>query len=252
MVDILEIKNLNVAVEGKQIIKNLNLTIKRGEIHALMGPNGSGKSTLAYAIMGHPKYEITSGQVLFNGQDVTEMKIYERAKLGLFTGLQYPIEIPGVTMMHFLRTAYEHAKFEDVDDAPDFDEFLEIVESKLEILNMNESFLERYVNAGFSGGEKKKAEILQLLLLEPKIAILDETDSGLDVDALRDISKAINKIFEETSPGILLITHYQRILNYIKPHHVHVMINGHVVLSGGPELAKEIEEKGYDWIKNNN
>ncbi|WP_449277309.1 Fe-S cluster assembly ATPase SufC [Leucobacter sp. GX24907] len=246
MSSVLEIKDLHVSVETeqgeKQILKGVNLTIKQGETHAIMGPNGSGKSTLAYAIAGHPRYEITSGSILLDGEEVTEMEVDERAKAGLFLAMQYPVEIPGVTNANFLRTA----KTAIDGEAPAIRTWMKDVKGAMENLRMDSSFAERNVNEGFSGGEKKRNEILQLELLQPKFAVLDETDSGLDVDALKVVSEGVNRAKDHTGLGTLLITHYTRILRYIKPDFVHVFVNGKVAEEGGPELAERLEEEGYD------
>ncbi|WP_349408395.1 Fe-S cluster assembly ATPase SufC [Pseudalkalibacillus sp. SCS-8] len=242
----IKIENLHVSIEGKEIIKGLDLEINGGEIHAVMGPNGTGKSTLASALMGHPKYEITEGKVTFDGEDLLEMEVDERAKAGLFLAMQYPSEISGVTNADFLRSSI-NARREEGNEIS-LMKFIRKMDSKMELLDMDESFSQRYLNEGFSGGEKKRNEILQLLMLEPKIAILDEIDSGLDIDALKVVSKGVNDM---RSPdfGCLIITHYQRLLNYITPDKVHVMMQGRIVKSGGPELAQRLEEEGYDWIK---
>jgi Fe-S cluster assembly ATP-binding protein len=237
---------LRVKIEDKEILKGVNLDVAQGEIHALMGPNGSGKSTLAYALMGHPKYEITGGEVLLDGVNVVEMEADERAKKGLFLAFQYPSEIPGVTVMNFLRTALKARQNGGKDLS--ISEFRKLLQKKMSLLKMEESFLSRYLNEGFSGGEKKRMEILQLTVLQPKIAVLDETDSGLDIDALRTVSDGVNSMAGPDF-GALVITHYQRLLNYIKPHFVHVMLNGQIVVNGGPEFALDLEAKGYDWIK---
>src|SRR5690242_18812685 len=241
----LEIKDLHASVttdEGaKEILKGVNLTIKSGETHAIMGPNGSGKSTLSYAIAGHPKYEVTSGEVLLDGENVLEMSVDERARAGLFLAMQYPVEVPGVSMSNFLRTAATAVRGE----APKLRHWVKEVKAAMSDLDIDPAFGERSVNEGFSGGEKKRHEILQLSLLKPKIAILDETDSGLDVDALRVVSEGVNRYSQETHGGILLITHYTRILRYIQPQFVHVFVGGRIVESGGPELADELEENGY-------
>ena len=246
MTSVLEIKDLHVSVETeqgpKQILKGVNLTIRQGETHAIMGPNGSGKSTLDYAIAGHPRYEVTSGSILLDGEEVTEMEVDERAKAGLFLAMQYPVEIPGVTNANFLRTA----KTAIDGEAPAIRNWMKEVKSAMEDLRMDSSFAERNVNEGFSGGEKKRNEILQLELLKPKFAVLDETDSGLDVDALKIVSEGVNRAKENTGLGVLLITHYTRILRYIKPDFVHVFVNGRVAEEGGPELAERLEEEGYD------
>ncbi|PAV28672.1 Fe-S cluster assembly ATPase SufC [Virgibacillus profundi] len=242
----LEIKNLHVQIEGKKILKGVDLTIKGGEFHAVMGPNGTGKSTLASAIMGHPKYEITEGSVHLDGEDVLEMEVDERARAGLFLGMQYPSEISGVTTSDFLRSSI-NARREEGDEIP-LMKFIKEMDSTLDYLEIDKNMAQRYLNEGFSGGEKKRNEILQLLLLKPEIAILDEIDSGLDIDALKVVSKGINKLRDENF-GCLIITHYQRLLNYITPDHVHVMMQGRIVKSGGPELAQRLEAEGYEWIK---
>jgi len=242
----LEIKDLHVEIEGKEILKGVNLTINTGEIHAIMGPNGTGKSTLASAIMGHPKYEVTSGSVTLDGEDVLEMEVDERAKAGLFLAMQYPSEITGVTNADFMRSAV-NARREEGDEIS-LMKFIRELDSKMEVLEMDQDMATRYLNEGFSGGEKKRNEILQLMMLKPKFAVLDEIDSGLDIDALKIVSKGINEMRGEGF-GCLIITHYQRLLNYITPDFVHVMMQGRVVKSGGAELAKQLEESGYDWIK---
>ncbi|MFD2839678.1 Fe-S cluster assembly ATPase SufC [Populibacterium corticicola] len=242
----LEIKNLHVSVEtkegSKQILRGVDLTINSGETHAIMGPNGSGKSTLAYSIAGHPKYEITDGEVLLDGENVLEMSVDERARAGMFLAMQYPVEVPGVSVSNFLRTA----KTAIDGEAPALRTWVKDVKSAMAQLRMDDSFAERSVNEGFSGGEKKRHEILQLELLKPKFAILDETDSGLDVDALRIVSEGVNRVKDNTDAGILLITHYTRILRYIKPDFVHVFVAGRVAEEGGPELAERLEAEGYD------
>ena len=242
----LEIKNLHVSVgtqDGpKPILKGVDLTINSGEIHAIMGPNGSGKSTLAYAVAGHPNYEVTDGQILLDGEDVLEMEVDERARAGLFLAMQYPTEVTGVSMSNFLRTAATAIRGE----APKLRHWVKEVREAMTDLEIDPSFSERSVNEGFSGGEKKRHEILQLGLLKPKFAVLDETDSGLDVDALRIVSQGINNYKERENGGLLLITHYQRILNYVKPDFVHVFAKGQIVESGGPELAEELEAHGYE------
>lgn len=242
----LEIKDLHVEIEGKEILKGVTLTINTNEIHAIMGPNGTGKSTLASAIMGHPKYEVTSGSVTLDGEDVLEMEVDERAKAGLFLAMQYPSEITGVTNADFLRSGI-NARREEGDEIS-LMKFIRELDSKMELLEMDEDMATRYLNEGFSGGEKKRNEILQLMMLKPKFAILDEIDSGLDIDALKIVSKGINEMRGEGF-GCLIITHYQRLLNYITPDHVHVMMQGRVVKSGGPELAQKLESQGYDWVK---
>lgn len=242
----LVIKNLHVTVETpegtKEILKGVDLTINSGETHAIMGPNGSGKSTLAYSIAGHPKYTITEGEVTLDGEDVLAMSVDERAKAGLFLAMQYPVEVPGVSVSNFLRTA----KTAIDGEAPKLRQWVKDVKTSMEALRMDPAFAERNVNEGFSGGEKKRHEILQLELLSPKIAILDETDSGLDVDALRIVSEGVNRVKDNTGLGVMLITHYTRILNYIKPDFVHVFVNGRVAEEGGPELAARLENEGYD------
>ncbi|HYO00674.1 MAG TPA: Fe-S cluster assembly ATPase SufC [Mycobacterium sp.] len=243
----LEVKDLHVSVtspEGQDIpiLKGVDLTVKSGETHAVMGPNGSGKSTLSYAIAGHPKYTVTSGSITLDGQDVLEMSVDERARAGLFLAMQYPIEVPGVSMSNFLRTAATAVRGE----APKLRHWVKEVKSAMSDLDIDPTFSERSVNEGFSGGEKKRHEILQLGLLKPKIAILDETDSGLDVDALRVVSEGVNRYAEAENAGVLLITHYTRILRYIQPQFVHVFVGGRIVQSGGPELADELEEHGYE------
>ncbi|AYC30045.1 Fe-S cluster assembly ATPase SufC [Paenisporosarcina cavernae] len=242
----LVIQDLHVAIEGKEILKGVNLSINTNEIHAIMGPNGTGKSTLASAIMGHPKYEVTSGTVMLDGEDVLEMEVDERAKAGLFLAMQYPSEINGVTNADFLRSAM-NARREEGDEVS-LMKFIRQLDSKMDFLEMDQDMAQRYLNEGFSGGEKKRNEILQLMMLEPKFAILDEIDSGLDIDALKVVSKGINEMRGEGF-GCLIITHYQRLLNYITPDHVHVMMQGRVVKSGGPELAHRLEAEGYDWVK---
>ena len=242
---ILEIKNLQVGVVtdagNKEILRGVDITIKSGETHAIMGPNGSGKSTLAYSIAGHPKYIITGGSVTLDGADVLEMSVDERAKAGLFLAMQYPVEVPGVSVSNFLRTAVTAIRGE----APKVRTWVGEVKAAMASLNMDTAFSERNVNEGFSGGEKKRHEILQMELLKPKIAILDETDSGLDVDALRIVSEGVNRVKANSELGVMLITHYTRILRYIKPDFVHVFANGKIVEEGGPELADKLEEKGY-------
>jgi Fe-S cluster assembly ATP-binding protein len=242
---ILEVTDLEVAVEGKQILNGLSLTVPAGEVHAIMGPNGSGKSTLANTLMGHPRYEVTGGKILLKGEDVTDLAPDERARKGMFLAMQYPTSIPGVTMVNFLRAALKAVQGKDVPVR----EFRERLFEAMAILKMDESFARRYVNEGFSGGEKKRAEVLQMSLLRPAMAVMDETDSGLDIDALRTVADGINALRGEDL-GILLITHYQRILNYVTPDRVHVLYRGRIVRSGGRELAAELEEKGYDWITN--
>ncbi|EGK1986282.1 Fe-S cluster assembly ATPase SufC [Listeria monocytogenes] len=242
----LKIQDLHVEIEGKEILKGVNLEISTGEIHAIMGPNGTGKSTLSSAIMGHPKYEVTQGTITLDGEDVLEMEVDERARAGLFLVMQYPSEISGVTNAEFIRAAI-NSRREEGDEIPVM-QFIRKLDAKMDILDMDEEMAERYLNEGFSGGEKKRNEILQLLMIEPKLAILDEIDSGLDIDALKVVSKGVNEMRGEGF-GCLIITHYQRLLNYITPDFVHVMMQGKVVKEGGPELAKRLEAEGYDWIK---
>jgi Fe-S cluster assembly ATP-binding protein len=250
MASVLEIRNLHVSVEGKPILKGLNLTVKQGEIHALMGPNGTGKSTLAYTLMGHPQYCVTDGEVIFKGVNLLELKTDARSRLGLFLAFQYPVAIPGVSVANFLRTAINTRRraINPADKGISIPEFRKLLRAKMETLQISSDFAGRYLNDGFSGGEKKRAEILQLAALEPEIAVLDETDSGLDIDALRIVASGVQAL---TGPqlGVLIITHYQRILNYIKPEFVHIMLDGRVVETGGPDLALHLEEKGYDWVR---
>ncbi|MGX7109105.1 Fe-S cluster assembly ATPase SufC [Facklamia miroungae] len=245
----LEIKNLHVEIEGKEILKGVNLSINSNEVHAIMGPNGTGKSTLSQAIMGHPDYTVTQGQVLLDGVDLLEMEVDERARAGLFMAVQYPSEISGVTNATLMREAINSRREED-DQMPIF-EFLDKLDEKMALLDMSEEMVERYVNEGFSGGEKKRNEILQMLMIEPQFALLDEIDSGLDIDALQVVSKGINSLRGENF-GALIITHYQRLLNYVHPDFVHIMMDGRVVKSGGPELALELEAKGYKEIAQEN
>ena len=242
----LEIRDLHVTVDTedgpKEILKGVDLTIKSGETHAIMGPNGSGKSTLAYSIAGHPKYTVTKGSVLLDGEDVLSMTVDERARAGLFLAMQYPVEVPGVSVSNFLRTAATAVRGE----APKLRTWVKDVKSEMDLLEMDPAFAERNVNEGFSGGEKKRHEILQMRLLKPRIAILDETDSGLDVDALRVVSEGVNRSREDSDVGVLLITHYTRILRYIQPDFVHVFVDGRIAEEGGPELAERLEAEGYD------
>ena len=244
----LEIKNLHAKIADREILNGINLTINAGEIHALMGPNGSGKSTLAKVLAGHPDYEVTEGEVLYFGKNLLELEPDARARAGVFLAFQYPIEIPGVSNANFLRMAYnEKAKHEGRDELDPL-EFDDLIQEKIKIVEMDKSFINRSVNEGFSGGEKKRNEILQMAVLEPKLAVLDETDSGLDIDALRIVAGGVNKLANQDN-AILLVTHYQRLLDYIEPHFVHVLYNGRIVKSGEKELAIELEKKGYDWIK---
>jgi Fe-S cluster assembly ATP-binding protein len=240
-VSTLEIRSLEVAVEDKQILTGVDLTVRSGETHAVMGPNGSGKSTLAYAVAGHPKYEVTGGSITLDGEDVLEMSVDERARAGLFLAMQYPVEVPGVSVSNFLRTSVTAVRGE----APKLRLWVKEQKEAMARLEMDPAFAERNVNEGFSGGEKKRHEILQMELLQPRIAVLDETDSGLDVDALRVVSEGVNRVREQGQTGILLITHYTRILKYISPDHVHVFAKGRIVESGGRELADELEAHGY-------
>jgi Fe-S cluster assembly ATP-binding protein len=254
----LVITNLHVNVEGQEILKGLDLEINRGEIHAIMGPNGSGKSTLANTLMGHPAYEVTAGEIWFKGENIVELSPDERSRLGLFLAFQYPSAIPGVSVANFLRTAINAHRVEPASSdngngsgkgsSISMREFRELLKDKMAMLKMDASFARRYLNDGFSGGEKKRKEILQMAMLQPEIAILDETDSGLDIDALRIVSEGVNQLMNPDL-GVLVITHYQRILSYIKPEHVHILVDGRIVMSGGPELALELEEKGYDWVR---
>ena len=250
-----EVENLHVSIEDNEILKGIDLTINPGEIHALMGPNGSGKSTLAYVIAGHPSYEVTEGSIKYFGEDILEWSPDERAQKGLFLAFQYPTVIPGVSMANFLRMAVTNVRNARAEASPNGEakpftprEFRKLMREKMAMLKMDDSFATRYLNEGFSGGEKKRAEILQMALLEPKLAILDETDSGLDIDALRVVSEGVNTLFNDEM-GVLLITHYQRLLNHIKPDYVHIVMDGRIVRQGGPELAHELEEKGYETIR---
>ncbi len=241
-----KIDGLKASIEGKEILKGINLEIKGGEIHAIMGPNGTGKSTLASALMGHPKYEVTEGEVQLDGADVLDMAVDERARAGLFLAMQYPSEITGVTNSDFLRSAINARRGEGNEIS--LIKFIRQMESKMKELDMNKEFAHRYLNEGFSGGEKKRNEILQMMMIDPKLVILDEIDSGLDIDALKIVANGVNSMRSEDR-GFLIITHYQRLLNYITPDHVHVMMQGRIVKSGGPELVERLESEGYDWIK---
>jgi Fe-S cluster assembly ATP-binding protein len=244
------IKNLYVSIEDKEILKGVNLTVKQGEIHAIMGPNGTGKSTLAYTLMGHPSYTVTRGKIWFRGKNLLELTTDERSRLGLFLAFQYPVAIPGVTVANFLRSAVNSRRrlVSPEDKGMPILEFRKMLKEKMELLKMDSAFAGRYLNDGFSGGEKKRAEILQMASLMPEIAILDETDSGLDIDALRIVAEGVNALSGEDL-GVLVITHYQRLLNYIKPQFVHIMLGGKIVESGGPDLALQLEERGYEWVR---
>jgi len=247
-VSLLEIENLHVEVDDTRIIKGLDLEVPAEGIHAVMGPNGSGKSTLAYAIMGHPLYHVTEGDIRYHGESILDWEADERAREGLFLAFQYPSEISGISINNFLKTALDERSGED--EEMDVMEFQKLLKSKMELLDIDPSFATRYLNQGFSGGEKKRAEILQMAVLEPELAILDETDSGLDIDALRIVSEGIQTVREQQGEmGIVLITHYQRILEYIEPDRVHVMMDGRMVTSGDAQLARDLEDKGYDWIR---
>ena len=243
MTDELIIKDLHVSVEGQRILNGVDLVVKKGEVCALMGPNGSGKSTLAYTLMGHPKYTVDKGEVWYKDQNVLDLKPDERAKLGLFLSFQYPQEIPGVSVSNFLRTAHNSVKAQKI-SVP---EFVKLLKEKMKLLHIDDAFSRRYLNEGFSGGEKKRTEILQLAVLQPEMAILDETDSGLDIDSLKVVAKGVNTLLGPNL-GVLIITHYQRILNFITPDRIHIMVKGRIVKSGGKELAHELEAKGYDEI----
>jgi Fe-S cluster assembly ATP-binding protein len=246
----LVIKNLHVSIENKEILKGVDLTVKQGEIHAIMGPNGTGKSTLAYTLMGHPLYMVTEGEIWFRGNNLLELATDERSRLGLFLAFQYPVAIPGVTVANFLRSAVNSRRrvANSEDKGMPILEFRKMLKEKMELLKMDSAFAGRYLNDGFSGGEKKRAEILQMATLKPEIAILDETDSGLDIDALRIVAEGVNAL-SGPELGVLVITHYQRLLNYIKPQFVHIMLGGKIVESGGPDLALQLEERGYDWVR---
>jgi len=245
---LLEIRNLHAGIEGKAILKGLNLQINKGEVHAIMGPNGSGKSTLAKVLAGHPSYEVLDGEVIYNGKNLLELEPDERAREGIFLAFQYPVEVPGVSNSQFLRLAYnekmKHLGQEELDPL----EFNDYLKEKAKVVEMDKSFFNRSVNVGFSGGEKKRNEILQMAVLDPTLAVLDETDSGLDIDALRIVAEGVNKL-RSADNAIILVTHYQRLLNYIEPDFVHVLAGGKIVKEGGKELALELEEKGYDWVK---
>jgi Fe-S cluster assembly ATP-binding protein len=240
----LKIENLRVEIDGQEIVKGLDLEVGEGEIHAIMGPNGSGKSTLANVLMGHPRYEVTGGSITFRGEDVFELEPDERAKLGMFLAFQYPSEVPGVSVANFLRTAVNSVREEELSPM----DMYRLLQDKMKIMQMDPKFAERYLNEGFSGGEKKRNEILQMLMLEPKLAIMDETDSGLDIDALQVVAKGVNELRAPEFSAVI-ITHYQRILRYIEPDRVHVMLDGRIVTSGGKDLAHDLEDKGYEWVR---
>ena len=240
----LKIDNLHVEIDGNEIVKGLDLDVGKGEIHAIMGPNGSGKSTFATVLMGHPRYEVTEGTVTFEGEDVLELEPDERAKLGMFLAFQYPSEVPGVSVANFLRTAVNSVREEELSPM----EMYRLLQEKMAIMHMDPKFAERYLNEGFSGGEKKRNEILQMLMLDPRLAIMDETDSGLDIDALQVVARGVNEVRGPEFSAVI-ITHYQRILRYIEPDRVHVMLDGRIVTSGGKELAEQLEDKGYDWVR---
>jgi Fe-S cluster assembly ATP-binding protein len=252
MSKVLTIDNLHVAIDGKEILKGVNLTLRQGEVHALMGPNGSGKSTLSYALMGHPNYDVTDGTVTLDGVNLLDLEADERAKAGLFLAFQYPTSIPGVTVANFLRHAVTNVRNPDRKEGEDLismRDFRKELRAEMDELGMDPDFARRYLNEGFSGGEKKRAEVLQLAMLRPAFAILDETDSGLDIDAVRIVSEGVNKVAAKTSTGVLVITHYKRILEYIKPGFVHILFGGRIVENGGPELVSKLEAEGYDWIR---
>jgi len=240
----LKIEDLQVEIDGQEIVKGLDLEVGKGEIHAIMGPNGSGKSTFANVLMGHPRYEVTGGSITFQGEDVFELEPDERAKLGMFLAFQYPSEVPGVSVANFLRTAVNSVREEELSAM----EMYRLIQDKMKIMQMDPKFAERYLNEGFSGGEKKRNEILQMLMLDPTLAIMDETDSGLDIDALQVVAKGVNELRGPDFSAVI-ITHYQRILRYIEPDHVHVMLDGRLVTSGGKELALDLEDKGYEWVR---
>jgi Fe-S cluster assembly ATP-binding protein len=252
MSKVLKIENLRVGIDGKEILKGVNLTIREGEVHALMGPNGSGKSTLSYALAGHPNYEILGGTATLDGQDLLALEPDERAKAGLFLAFQYPTSIPGVTVANFLRHAVTNVRNPDRKEGEELismREFRKEIRQEMDELGMDPEFARRYLNEGFSGGEKKRAEVLQLAMLRPSFAILDETDSGLDIDAVRVVSEGVNRVAKKIGTGVLVITHYERILTYIKPGFVHILFGGKIVEDGGPELVSRLEAEGYDWIR---
>jgi len=248
---VLEIRNLYASVDGNEILKGIDLKVNPGEVHAIMGPNGSGKSTLAKVLAGHPQYEVTAGEVIYEGRNLLEMSPDERAREGVFMAFQYPIEVPGVSNAQFLRLAYNEKQKHHGEEELDPLEFKDLLKEKAKVVEMEASFMSRSVNEGFSGGEKKRNEILQMAVLDPKLAVLDETDSGLDIDALRIVAEGVNKL-HSPDKAVILVTHYQRLLNYIVPDFVHVLSGGRIVKEGGKELALELEEKGYDWLKSAN
>lgn len=245
IVPVLEVQNLHAGVEGKKILKGLDLTLKKGEVHALMGPNGSGKSTLSHVLMGHPKYEVYEGDVLLDGESLLNLGPHERARKGLFLGFQYPMEVPGVKMGSFMNVAFKRMHPDEEMEIP---QFFEYVGERMDLLKLDESFGSRYLNDGFSGGEKKRAEVLQMLVVRPSFALLDESDSGLDIDALKTVARAI-ELYRSPDVGILLITHYQRLLDFVTPDYVHVLVDGKIAKSGGSDLAQKLEDMGYKWIK---
>ena len=252
MSKVLKIEDLHVAIDGKEILRGVDLTVKQGEVHALMGPNGSGKSTLSYALMGHPNYEVTAGSATIDGIDLLELEADERAKAGLFLAFQYPTSIPGVTLANFLRhavTNIRHPERKEGEDLMPMRDFRKELREQMDELGVDAEFARRYLNEGFSGGEKKRAEVLQLAMLRPAFAILDETDSGLDIDAVRIVSEGVNRVAAKHGTGVLVITHYKRILDYIKPQFVHILLGGRIVENGGPELVVKLEAEGYDWVR---
>jgi Fe-S cluster assembly ATP-binding protein len=252
MSKVLKIENLHAGIDGKEILKGVHLTIKQGEVHALMGPNGSGKSTTSYALMGHPNYEVTEGTATIDGKSLLDLEADERAKAGLFLAFQYPTSIPGVTVANFLRHAVSNIRNPERKEGEDLipmRDFRKELRDTMQELGMDQEFARRYLNEGFSGGEKKRAEVLQLAMLRPAFAILDETDSGLDIDAVRIVSEGVNRVAEKYGTGVLVITHYKRILDYIKPQYVHILLGGRIVETGGPELVEKLEAQGYDWLR---
>jgi len=248
---VLEIRNLTASIDGNQILKGINLKVNKGEVHAIMGPNGSGKSTLAKVLAGHPAYEVTGGEVIYDGKNLLEMSPDQRAREGVFMAFQYPVEVPGVSNSQFLRLAYNEKQKHLGEEELDPLEFKDLLKEKAALVEMDASFMTRSVNEGFSGGEKKRNEILQMAVLDPKLSVLDETDSGLDIDALRVVAEGVNKL-HDPNKAVIVVTHYQRLLNYIVPDFVHVLSGGRIVKEGGKELALELEEKGYDWLKPEN